>query len=134
MVDAVHVDGRCWVHVHGNTQALDVLVDRPEFLAVECLLVDVGEEVNAFESQLFYAAVDLGDGALGAAPTQCGPGLELAGVGLDDLGQVVVYPGSPVIALGPAQQLGTRHAVAEDGHANTKVFHVLQLLVDVGVD
>ena len=134
VVDAVHVDGRCWVHVHGNTQALDVLVDRPEFLAVECLLVDVGEEVNAFESQLFYAAVDLGDGAVGAAPAQCGPGLELAGVALDDLGQVVVYPGSPVIGLGSAQQLGARHAVAEDGHANTKIFHVLQLLVDFGVD
>ena len=134
MVDAVHVDGRRGVHIHGHTQTFDVLVDGPEFFAVQGLLVDVGEDIDALEAQLVHAAVNLGDGAFGAAPAQCGPSLKLAGVGLNHLGQVVVDARGPVVGLEPAQQLGARHAVAEDRHTDVQVFHVLELLVDVGVD
>ena len=134
VVDAVHVDGRSGVHVHGDTKALDMLVDRPELLAVEGLLVDVGEEINALEPQVFNAPVDLGDGAFGGAPAQGGPGLELAGVGLDHFGQMVVDARGPVVGFRAAQQFRAGHAVAEDGHADTQVSHVLQFLVDVCVD
>ena len=52
------------------------------------------------ETQLFHAAVNLGDGAFGAAPTQSREGFKLARVSLDYLGQVVVDTSCPIVGLG----------------------------------
>ena len=65
-------------------------VNRPKFLAVQGLLVDVGKDVDAFETQLFHAPVDLGDGVLGVVPTQSDPSFEFSWVGLHHFGEVVV--------------------------------------------
>lgn len=85
------------------------------------------------EPQLVHAPVDLFDGPRGAAPAEGCPGSELAGMLSYDAGQMVVNAGGPGIGLVPAQQLGTRHTVAQHRQANAELLHTSQLGVHIGV-
>ena len=90
-------------------------------------------QIDAGEAELVDASIDLGNGALGAAPAERGPGVEFVRMLRHDAGEMVVDAGGPIIGLAAAQQFRPWHAVAQHGHANAEVFHITQFGVHIGV-